>query len=89
MRVWDVDASMVILRSPIPMKLPVHKTVARVFALAKLHNYSIDENEARCEVAYSSAIDEWRNELTGAVPLVETTHQHTDASRTTDPTPVA
>jgi hypothetical protein len=67
------------------MKIPVHKTVALVLALAKLHNYRTDENEARCDVAYSSAIDEWRNELTGAVPLVETTHQqHTDASSTTD-----
>jgi hypothetical protein len=68
------------------MKIPVHKTVALVLALAKLHNYCIDENEARCDVAYSSALDKWRNELTGAaVPLVEITHQqHTDASRTTD-----
>jgi hypothetical protein len=73
-----------ILRSPIPMKVPVHKTVALVLSLAKLHNYCIDEKEAHCDVAYSSAIDEWRNKLTGAVPLVETTHhQHADDSRTT------
>lgn len=66
------------------MKVPVHKTVALVLSLAKLHNYCIDEKEAHCDVAYSSAIDEWRNELTGAVPLVETTHhQHADDSRTT------
>lgn len=65
-----------ILRSAIPVNVTVQKTVALVLALAKLHNYCIDEKEASCDAAYGSAIDEWRNELTGAVPLVETNQQY-------------
>lgn len=68
-----------ILRSAIPMNITVSKTVALVLALvARLHNYYIDENEARCDVAYSTATDEWRNEVSGAVPLVQTPQQYND-----------
>ena len=68
-----------ILRSAIPVNVTVHKTVALVLALAKLHNYCIDEKEGRCDDAYGNAVDEWRNEESGAVPLVETRHtQYTD-----------
>jgi hypothetical protein len=68
-----------ILRSAKPMNVTVHKTVALVLELARLYNYCIDENEADCDVAYSStATDEWRNEVSGAVPLVETPQQCND-----------
>jgi hypothetical protein len=68
-----------ILRSAIPVNVTVHKTVALVLALAKLHNYCIDEKDGRCDDAYGNAVDKWRNEETGAVPLVETRHtQYTD-----------
>jgi hypothetical protein len=63
-----------ILRSAIPVNVTVHKTAALVLALAKLHNYCIDEKETNCDVAHGSAIDDCRNELTGIVPLLET-HQ--------------
>jgi hypothetical protein len=54
----------------------VHKTVALILALAKLHNFCIlDEKEAHCNVGYGTAIDEWQNKLTDAVPLVETQQQ--------------
>ena len=67
-----------ILRSPIPMNVAVHKTVALVLALAKLHSYCIDAHEgAYCETAFSTAADEWRNEASGAVPLVER-QQHSE-----------
>ncbi len=56
------------------MNVTVHKTAALVLALAKLHNYCIDEKETNCDVAHGSAIDDCRNELTGIVPLLET-HQ--------------
>ena len=67
-----------ILRSAIPMNITVSKTVALVLALARLHNYYIDENEARCDAAYSTATDEWQNEVSGAVPLVQTPQQYND-----------
>ena len=34
-------------------------------------NYCNDENEASCYAAYSTAADEWRNEVSGAVTLVQ------------------
>jgi hypothetical protein len=62
-----------ILRSAIPMNVAVHKTVALVLALSKLHNYCIDADKCPfCDTAFSTAADEWRNEASGAVPLVET-----------------
>ena len=65
-----------ILRSAIPMNVAVHKTVALVLALAKLHNYCIDaEEQTYCDAAFSTAADEWRSKESGAVPLVET-QQH-------------
>jgi hypothetical protein len=63
-----------ILRSAIPMNVTVQKTVALVLALARLHNYCIDADESNCDVPYSTAVDEWRNEVNRAVPLVETPH---------------
>ena len=69
-----------ILRSAIPMNVAVHKTVALVLALAKLHNYCIDaEEQAYCDTAFSSAADEWRSEENGAIPLVRTP-QHSESS---------
>jgi predicted secreted protein len=65
----------------------VHKTVALVLALARLHKYCINENEADCDVAYSTATDEWRNKVSGAVPLVETPQQYNDDARSAGITP--
>lgn len=59
-----------ILRSAIPMRVSLKKTVALVCALAKLHNFCIDADDG--DVPTSTASDEWRNEMTGAVPLVPT-----------------
>jgi hypothetical protein len=59
------------------VNVTVHKTVALVLALPKLHNFCIDEKETTCDVAYASAIDEWQNELTVAVPLVKHTSSTT------------
>jgi hypothetical protein len=68
-----------ILQSAIPMNVSVKKTVALVLALAKLHNFCIDNDVRHCDVAYISAADEWRNEMNGAVPLMET--QHSESGR--------
>jgi hypothetical protein len=56
-----------ILRSPIPMGVSIKKTVALVIALAKLHNYCIDCDDA---IVPSTASDEWQSEVHGAIPLV-------------------
>ena len=74
-----------VLRSAIPVNVTVHKTVALVLALANLHNYrTIDEKEtANCDVACGSAIDDWQNELTGAVPMVESHQQYSTDDRST------
>ncbi len=69
------------------MNVTVHKTVALVLALARLHNYCINENEADCDAAYSTATDEWRNEVSGAIPLVETPQQYTDDASNAGTTP--
>jgi hypothetical protein len=62
-----------ILQSAIPMNVAVHKTVALVLALTKLRNYCIDADKRPfCDTAFSTAADEWQNEASGAVPLVET-----------------
>jgi hypothetical protein len=68
-----------ILRSAIPMNVAVHKTVALVLALAKLHNYyCIDaEEQAYCDTPFGSAADEWRSKENGAIPLVQT-QQHSE-----------
>jgi hypothetical protein len=60
-----------ILQSAIPMNVTVHKTVALILALAKLHNYCIDADDGNSDTYTAS--DEWQNELNGAVPLVATT----------------
>jgi hypothetical protein len=63
------------LRSAIPMKVSIKRTVALVIALAKLHNYCIDCDSGRV-LAPSTASDQWQSELHGAIPLVATTeHQ--------------
>ena len=72
-----------ILRSAIPMNVSVQKTVSLVLALAKLHNYCIDTDMTHCDVSYSTAADEWRSEVNGAVPLVET--EHSESSRDVTP----
>jgi hypothetical protein len=59
-----------ILRRAIPMNVSIKKTVALVFALAKLHNYCIDQSD-NSDLTYF-ANDEWLHELNGAVPLVPT-----------------
>ena len=59
-----------ILRSAIPMNVSIKKTVALVIALAKLHNYCIDNDDSRS--ARNTAGDEWQQEVNGAVPLVTT-----------------
>ena len=42
------------------------------------------KKEGRCDDAYRNAVDEWRNEESGAGPLVETRHmQYTDDSIST------
>ena len=61
-----------ILRSANPMNVTVQKTVALVIFLARLHNYCFDAYESYCDVPYSTAVDEWQNEVNGAVPFVET-----------------
>lgn len=59
-----------ILRKAIPMRVSLKKAIALVVALAKLHNFCIDENEVH--VPPSGAVDELRTEMQGGVPL-ETT----------------
>lgn len=71
-----------ILRSAIPMKVTVRKTVALVLALAKLHNYCIDVGDD-CADVRNTAIDEWTAEANGAVPLVPV--QTENASRNVVP----
>jgi hypothetical protein len=65
------------------MNVSVKKTVAFVLALAMLQNHCIDNGVSHCDVSYSSAADEWRNEVNSAVPLVET--QHAESSRDVSP----
>lgn len=69
-----------ILRSAIPMNISVKRAVALVIALAKLHNFCIDEDED-VDVPPISAVDELEIELNGGVPLVR--RSTTDASATT------
>jgi DDE superfamily endonuclease len=56
-----------ILRSAIPMRVSLKKTVALVIALAKLHNFCIDEKEAHAPP--SSALNELRTEMQGGIPI--------------------
>ena len=56
-----------ILRSAIPMRVSLKKTIGLVIALAKLHNFCIDENEAHAPP--SRALDELRTEMQGGIPL--------------------
>ena len=61
-----------ILRSAIPVGVTVAKTVALVLALAKLHNYCIDEDRhvVTPDLTYMPN-DEWNIELNGGVvPLL-------------------
>ncbi len=66
----------VILRSAIPMNVSVGKTIALVLALAKLHNFCIEADDT--VVLPATAMDEWQNEVNGAVPLVHQT-QHPES----------
>jgi DDE superfamily endonuclease len=56
-----------ILRSAIPTNVPIHKTVALVVALAKLHNFCIDRQDGNPPSPTPS--DALRHELRGVVPL--------------------
>lgn len=56
-----------ILRSALPKRITVKKSVALVFALAKIHNYCIDEQQP---VELPSAQDTSNIEQEGGVPLV-------------------
>jgi hypothetical protein len=58
-----------ILRSAMPMNISIKRAVALVIALAKLHNFCIDENEDD-DVPPIPAVDELEIELQGGVPLV-------------------
>jgi hypothetical protein len=53
------------------MNVSVKKTVALVVALAKLHNYCIDNDDS--SPASNTASDQWQHEVNGAVPLVTIT----------------
>jgi hypothetical protein len=59
-----------IRRSAIPVGVTVAKTVALVLALAKLHNYCIEEDRHVTPDLSYTANDEWNIELNGGVPLV-------------------
>ena len=52
------------------MRVSLKKTVALVCALAKLNDFCIDADDG--DVPSSTALDEWRIEMTGAVPLEST-----------------
>jgi hypothetical protein len=58
-----------ILRSAIPMNVSAQKAIARVLALAKLHNYCIVEADGALDLTFTAS-DEWQHEINGAVPLV-------------------
>lgn len=58
------------------MGVSIKKTIALVIALAKLHNYCIDCSDNA--VVPSTASDEWRSEVQGAVPLVPIVEEHRD-----------
>ena len=58
------------------MNVSVQKTVALVCALAKLHNFCIDEDGT--DVPSATEHDEWTGEMTGAIRLVES-EEHTGA----------
>jgi hypothetical protein len=55
------------------MNVGVHKTVALVLALTKLHNYCIDADDN--SDLTSTATNEWQTEVNGGVPLVATGDQ--------------
>lgn len=59
-----------ILRRAIPMRVSLKKTIALVIALAKLHNFCIDENEVH--VPPCGAADELETEMQGGIPLEST-----------------
>jgi hypothetical protein len=56
-----------ILRAAIPQNITIPKTTSLVIALAKLHNFCIDETDV---VVKQTAVDQMNIEVTGAVPLV-------------------
>jgi hypothetical protein len=53
------------------MNVSIKKTVVLVLALAKLHNYCIDNCDGSS--ATNTANDEWQHEVNGALPLVAIT----------------
>ena len=60
-----------ILRTAIPRNTPVRKTIAIVCALAKLHNFCIEQVDEECHtIPPEMSVDSIRHEILGAVPLV-------------------
>jgi hypothetical protein len=55
-----------ILRSAMPRNISIQRTIALVVALAKLHNFCINESVV---IESMTAVDEARAERNGAVPL--------------------
>ncbi len=51
------------------MNVSAQKAIARVLALAKLHNYCIVEADGALDLTFTAS-DEWQHEINGAVPLV-------------------
>jgi hypothetical protein len=63
------------------MNVSIQKTIALVVALAKLHNFCIVEANNTI-VLPGTAIDQWQNEVNGAVSLVQLT-QHPESGGVT------
>ena len=58
-----------ILRSPIPCGISIRKTTSLVLALAKIHNFCIDQDDT--SILPSTSVDELRlaSQTNGSVPL--------------------
>ena len=56
-----------ILRGQIPMGISIKKTIALVVALAKLHNFCIDEHDE--EIPILSSVDKLQTDLRGGIAL--------------------
>ena len=70
-----MDTQVGATQKPNTSECEYQKGVALVVALAKLHNYCIDCDDT---VTPSTASDEWRSEVNGAIPLVTTTEAQHD-----------
>ena len=71
MRTWDAYRVVGNLANSNPMHTPVHKTIAIVCALAKLHNFCIEQVNEECHATPPEmGVESVRHELLGTVPLV-------------------